>query len=185
MKKSKGKLLIVSGPSGVGKGTMCRELATRREDVFLSISATCRDPRAGEIHGEHYYFITAEKFQNMIGNGDFLEYAHYVSSSYGTPKAPVLNHIENGNNIILEIEVQGGLQVKEIMPEAIMVFVLPPNMHTLKDRLSGRGTETEEQINKRLNRALEELSLINKYEYFIVNDDLEGAVEALDSIINE
>jgi len=180
---SRGLLLVVSGPSGVGKGTVCKYLAEKEPDIFLSVSATSREPRPGEVDGEHYYFITPEKFKEMIADDEFLEYANYVSSSYGTPKKPCFEHLEQGNSVILEIEVQGGTKVKQKYPQTVMIFMVPPDMEILRERLSGRGTETQEIVDKRISRAYEEFEYLDKYDYIVVNDDVEKAAKRIKSII--
>lgn len=174
---------MVSGPSGVGKGTICSYLADKYDDFFLSVSATSRLPRPNEQEGVHYYFKTQEEFDRMIENDELLEYARYVGKSYGTPKAPCMNHIENGENVILEIEVQGGMKVKEKQPDTVMIFVVPPSMEELEDRLRGRGTESEEVIIQRLERARTELLLMKDYDYIVVNKSVEETAEQVRSII--
>ena len=181
--KTKGVMAVVSGPSGVGKGTICSYLADKYDDFFLSVSATSRLPRPNEQEGVHYYFKTQEEFDRMIENDELLEYARYVGKSYGTPKAPCMNHIENGENVILEIEVQGGMKVKEKQPDTVMIFVVPPSMEELEDRLRGRGTESEEVIIQRLERARTELLLMKDYDYIVVNKSVEETAEQVRSII--
>ena len=168
----KGKLLIISGFSGVGKGTVVKYILDNYSDYKISISATTRSPREGEVDGTHYHFLTTEKFEDMIKNNQLLEYANYVGNYYGTPRDFVEKNINEGNNVILDIETQGALQVKKMMPEAVMIFVLPPNADTLKERLVGRQTETMEVINKRLSKAAEETGVIDKYDYFVINDEI-------------
>ncbi len=183
MNGNKGLLLVVSGPSGVGKGTVCKYLAENETDIFLSVSATSRKPREGEVDGQHYYFVTQEKFDSMIENDELLEYAKYISSSYGTPKKPCFERLDKGDSVILEIEVQGGTEVKEKYPETVMIFMVPPTMEILKDRLTGRGTETEEVVEQRIKRAYEEFGYLDKYDYIVVNDDVEKASERIKAII--
>lgn len=170
MIKKKGLLLVVSGPSGTGKGTVCKELIKRNPDFKLSISATTRSPREGEVEGVSYYFLTKEKFSDMIGKGGFLEYAQIYSNFYGTPKGPVMEYLENGDDVILEIEMQGARQVKQMYPEAVLIFVLPPSLEELRRRLISRGTETENQVNERLSTSFEEIKTIKDYDYFVFNE---------------
>lgn len=181
---NKGVIAVVSGPSGVGKGTICTYLTEKYDDFFLSVSATSRSPRPNEVDGVHYHFKTPEEFKKMIDNDEFLEYAGYVDKFYGTPKAPCYENIENGVNAILEIEVQGGMKVKEKEPDTVMIFVVPPSMEELETRLRGRGTETEEIILQRLARAKEELLQMKDYDYIVVNNSVEEAAEQIRNIIN-
>ena len=177
-----GKLIVVSGPSGAGKGTVCRMLIEEVE-AFLSISMTTRDPRPGEINGESYGFISADKFKNMIEAGGFLEYAEVYGHYYGTPKQKVIDKIKEGKDVILEIDISGALQVKELYPDGIFIFILPPSMKELRNRLTKRGAETEDNINIRIAETLKEISYINKYDYCVVNGELNEAVSRLKAII--
>lgn len=182
----KGLLLVISGPSGAGKGTICKVLMNRNEDLKLSVSATTRQPRNGEVEGENYYFLTHDKFNDMISKNEFLEYAQTYSNFYGTPKGPVMESLEKGQDVVLEIEMQGARQVKQIYPEAILIFVLPPTLNELQSRLSNRGTETEEQMHERLSCAFEEIKQIKDYNYFIFNEtnkEVEAAIE-IENIIS-
>lgn len=181
----KGKLLIISGFSGVGKGTVVKYILDNYSNYNISISATTRKPREGEINGVHYHFISTEQFENMIANRELLEYAKYVDNYYGTPKAFVEKKLDEGNNVILEIETQGALQVKEMMPEAVMIFVLPPDADTLKNRLVGRQTETIDVINKRLSKAAEETDVVNKYEYCVINDEVSKCAKRINDITTD
>lgn len=181
---NKGVIAVISGPSGVGKGTICTYLTEKYDDFFLSVSATSRSPRPNEVDGVHYHFKTPEEFKKMIDNDEFLEYAGYVDKFYGTPKAPCYKHIEKGINAILEIEVQGGMKVKEKEPDTVMIFVVPPSMEELESRLRGRGTETEEVILQRLARAKEELLQMKDYDYIVVNNSVEEAAEQIRNILN-
>ena len=181
---SSGFLLVVSGPSGSGKGTVCKKLLERNEDLIFSISATTRRPRVGEVDGVNYFFIDKNKFDEMVDNEEFLEYANVHNNYYGTPKNFVLNEIEKGNIVILEIDVQGALQIKKAYPEGVFVFLLPPSMRELKNRIIKRGTETEKDINIRFKNAFEELKFLDEYDYFVVNDEVLNAVEKIETIIN-
>jgi len=180
---SKGFLLVISGPSGSGKGTVCKKLLEKNEDLIFSISATTRKPRVGEIDGVNYFFIDKNKFNKMVDNEEFLEYANVHNNHYGTPKKFVLSEIEKGNIVILEIDVQGALQIKKSYPEGVFVFLLPPSMKELKNRIVKRGTETEKDINIRFKNAFEELKFLNEYDYFVVNDKVLDAVEKIETII--
>lgn len=180
---NKGLLLVVSGPSGVGKGTICKEYLNTYDDCALSVSATTRAPRNGEIDGESYFFLSQDEFKKKIEEGGFLEHAVFCDNYYGTPKDAVLNMLDSGKNVILEIEVQGALQVRSHYPEAVFIFVIPPSMETLEERLRGRGTEVDDVISKRLERAKAEFKFIEKYNYVLENDTVENAVKRLHSII--
>lgn len=180
---TKGSLFIISGPSGTGKGTVCKELV-KHDNIFLSISATTRDKRLGEVDGETYFYISKEKFLSMIENGKMLEFAEYRGNYYGTPKEAVEKMLEQGKNVILEIEAQGALKVKEKMPEAVMIFIVPPSIKELRDRLSKRGREDTEEIEKRINTAKWEFSQCPKYNYVLVNDNLETCVKNTLDIID-
>lgn len=179
----KGLLLVVSGPSGVGKGTICKEYLNTYDDCALSVSATTRAPRNGEVDGESYFFLSRDEFKKKIDEGGFLEHAVFCDNYYGTPKDAVLNMLDSGKNVILEIEVQGALQVRSHYPEAVFVFVIPPSMETLEERLRGRGTEADDVISKRLDRAKAEFKFIEKYNYILENDTVENAVKRFHSII--
>ena len=179
----KGLLLVVSGPSGVGKGTICKEYLSKYDDCALSVSATTRAPREGEVDGVSYFFLSHDEFRKKIDAGGFLEHAVFCDNYYGTPKDAVMEKLDEGKNVILEIEVQGALQVRSHYPEAVFVFVIPPSMEELENRLRGRGTETDDVIAKRLERAKAEFKYIEKYNYTLTNDTVENAVCVLHSII--
>ena len=182
MLNRKGLLLVVSGPSGAGKGTICKALLNKNDQIKLSVSATTRKPRNGEVHGVNYFFIEKEEFAKMIENGEFLEYAQIYDNFYGTPKAAIIECLEKGQDVILEIEMQGARQIKEVYPEGVFIFVLPPSLEELKSRIVGRGTETQEEIEKRFSCAFEEINQIVNYDYFIVNEDIEKSVSDVEAI---
>ena len=176
-------LLAVSGPSGVGKGTMVKTLISRRADVVESVSCTTRAPREGEIHGKHYFFLSKEEFERRIAEDDFLEYDEHFGNYYGTPKSFVRETLKS-KSVIMEIDVVGALNAKKSFPECVLVMVVPPSVAELKRRLSGRGSETEAQIENRLARMEYELSHKDEYDHIIVNDDLEKAIAELSKIID-
>ena len=176
-------LLAVSGPSGVGKGTIVKTIINRRADVVESVSCTTRPPREGEVHGKHYFFLSKEEFERRIAEDDFLEYNEHFGNYYGTPKSFVKEALKD-KSVIMEIEVVGALNAKKAFPECLLVMVVPPSVEELKKRLTGRGSETEEQIEKRLARMNDELSHKDQYDYVIVNDDLETAIADLCKIID-
>lgn len=178
----KGTLYIFTGPSGTGKGTMLRHVLDHDKDLFLSISATTREPRVGEVDGEHYFFLSKEEFEAKAEAGEFLECAEYVGNYYGTLEAPVQKQLDMGRDVILEIEVQGALQVSKARHDAVMIFVAPPNFEELARRLKARATEKEEVVQARLQTALNELSHQNEFDYIIVNEDLEQAIKDLEAI---
>ncbi len=178
-----GILAVVSGFSGAGKGTLMKELLSRYDNYALSISATTRSPRDGEVHGREYFFVTDEEFDRMIREEELLEYARYVKHSYGTPKSYVLEQMQAGKDVILEIEIQGALKVKEKFPDTLLLFVSAPDAAELRRRLTGRGSESEEVIRERLARAKEEAEGMDRYDYLLINDDLDACVEEMHRII--
>lgn len=179
----KGLLILISGPSGTGKGTVCDLLRQKHPEISYSISATTRQPRRGEQDGVNYYFYTKEKFQEMIDQGQLLEWAEVYGNFYGTPKQKVLDRLEAGEDILLEIDTQGALNVMKVMPEGLFIFLLPPSLEELAARLKGRGTETEESLHRRLGAAVDEIKLATKYRYVVVNDKVEDAQETIAKII--
>ena len=179
----KGKLFVLSGPSGAGKSTVIREATAGRDDICFSVSVTTRKPRPGEVDGREYFFVDPKDFDRMIEDGELLEYAEYVANFYGTPRSYVQQKLDEGKNVILDIEVQGARQVHEKMKEAVMIFVIPPSMEELKRRLVSRGTETDRAIEARLIRAAQEYSEAEFYDYIIINDDVETAAKEFSSII--
>ena len=180
---SRGVLTIVSGFSGVGKGTLINKLLEKYDNYALSVSATTRSMRPGEKEGKSYFFMSVDEFENKIHQNELLEYAKYVDNYYGTPRKYVEEMLENGKDVLLEIEIQGARQVKKLMPEALTIFVMPPSAATLKQRLVGRNTESSDVINERLKRAVIESQGIEEYDCILVNDNLEKSVERLNDII--
>ena len=180
----KGLLLMISAPSGGGKGTILKELFAQEENLRLSVSATTRQPRPGEENGKQYFFLSREEFETKIQTGQMLEYAEYVGNYYGTPREPVERWMDQGRDVVLEIEVKGGAQVKKLMPECVSIFILPPSMQVLEKRLRGRGTEEEATIQQRLAKAREEIPHAKEYDYVVFNDRLEDAVSDLRAIIH-
>ena len=181
--ENKGTLLVLSGPSGVGKSTVLRKLMDGREDMCFSVSATTRSPRPGEEDGVDYFFVSRERFQRMIEEEALLEHAEFVGNCYGTPKSQVLERLEQGITVVLDIEVQGAAQVKARMPDALTVFLAPPSLEELERRLRGRGTETEEKILSRLETARKELLLAPRYDFTVINDDPDRAAGELAEIL--
>ena len=176
----KGKLVLYSGASGVGKGTILGEAMRRNPRLRLSVSNTTRKPREGETNGEHYNFVSREEFEDLISRGGYLEYAEYCGNLYGTPKQQVEELLEQGYDVLLEIEVQGGLQIMEQYPDVLSIFILPPSMSELESRLRNRGTEDEQTVQKRMEQAKTEMTMQNRYRHRVVNDDLETAVNEVE-----
>ncbi|WP_214762062.1 guanylate kinase [Exiguobacterium sp. s146] len=182
--KERGLLIVLSGPSGVGKGTVCRVLREEENNnLQYSVSATTRKPREGEVEGVHYFFKTREQFEHMIEHKQLLEHAEFVGNYYGTPVEWVRETLESGKDVILEIEVQGAFQVKERFPEAVFLFLAPPSLQELRNRLVGRGTESEDVIKQRLLVAREEIELMDAYDYVVTNDEVDKAIDRIKAIV--
>ena len=181
--KDKGKLFVISGPSGAGKSTVVFKAIEDRDDMCFSVSVTTRKPRPGEVDGKEYFFVDLKRFDEMVANDELLEHAMYVANSYGTPRAYVQEKLDEGKNVILDIEVQGARQINEKMPEAVKIFIIPPSMAELERRLRGRGTDTDRAIEARLIRARQEYGEADFYDYIIINDDAEKAAKELAAII--
>ena len=182
--KEKGKLIVISGPSGAGKSTVVFNAMGDRNDCCFSTSVTTRDPRPGEVDGREYFFVDNAEFDRMVENDELLEHAEYVEHKYGTPRNYVVNKLNDGANVILDIEVQGARQVKAKMPEAVTIFIVPPSLTELERRLTNRGTETEETVRARLERARQEYQEADFYDYIIINEEYEKAADELSAIIN-
>lgn len=180
---TKGKCFIISGPSGVGKSTVLHALMEKRENVYFSVSATTRDPRPGEEDGVHYHFLDVDTFRQWIANDEFLEYAEFVGNFYGTPRRFVDEAMERGEDVILDIEVQGAIQVTSKRPDAVRIFIAPPSWAELERRLTDRGTDSPDKIQKRLLRAKVEFQTAHTYDYFVINNTVEEAVEELNAIM--
>lgn len=180
---SRGLLIVISGPSGTGKGAVLKKLFKRRSGLYYSISATTRAPRPGEVDGVNYYFLETAQFERQVSSGEMLEYAKYCGNYYGTPRAAVEKRLGAGEDVVLEIEVQGAESVKKTCPDCVSVFILPPSCEELERRLRGRGTESDTVIRRRLNTALEEISRAPGYDYIVINDEVEAAAERINSII--
>ena len=180
---NRGVLAVISGFSGAGKGTLMNALLEKYESYALSVSVTTRNPREGEQEGREYFFRSQEEFDRMAEQGELLEYARYVNHSYGTPKSYVMKNLEEGKNVLLEIEIQGALQVREKFPEAVLIFVTPPSADELERRLTGRGTEDAETVTNRLKRAVQEAEGMEQYDYLLVNDEIDRCAEEMHGII--
>ena len=182
-KLKKGCLIIFSGPSGAGKDTILNKIMGEKENLKLSVSHTTRPPREGEVNGKNYYFVSRQEFMKMVENGEMLEYAIYCENYYGTSAVKVKDELEKGNDVILEIEVQGAEQVMKKVPEALSIFILPPSLAELKRRLKTRGTDSDEVINRRVEEAEKEIALAHNYDYVIINDDIEKSAKKVLKII--
>ena len=180
---SKGGIFIISGPSGSGKDTLLVELFKKRPEILFSISSITRPMRVGEVEGEKYNFISREKFEDMVKNDMLLEYNIYAGNYYGTPKAPVIDAAEKGKDIMIEVDVNGAANIRKKLPEAVSIFIMPPSYNELRNRLSGRGTETPEVIDKRMEIAISEIKRAAEYDYIVVNDDIDTAVDDIISVI--
>lgn len=180
----RGILIVISGPSAAGKGTVCREVLNyTEENLELSISATTRKPRAGEVEGVNYFFKSREEFVRMIESNDFIEYAQVYDNYYGTPKKYVMDKLEEGKNVILEIDVQGAKKVKDSIKDSVLIFIMPPSFEELRKRIKGRGTESVQDIDKRMSKAYDEICHIKDYDYVVVNDDVKKAAEKIICIL--
>ena len=178
-----GLLVVVSGPSGTGKGTVLNSIRQQEKNIKFSVSATTREPRSGEVDGVNYFFKTNEEFEAMIKNGELIEWVKYCDNYYGTPKKYIEDTIKSGYDCLLEIEVEGALNIKKIYPDCVSIFILPPSFDELRRRIESRGTEKPEVIGKRMEKALKEINYVDKYDYVVVNDDIEEAVNSIRYIL--
>lgn len=181
--RAKGLLLVVSGPSGAGKSTVCKRLRADMPEIALSVSVTTRQPRNSEREGVNYFFRTPDEFRSMLGHGELLEHAHVYGNDYGTPARYVFDRMDEGRDVLLEIEMQGALQVKKSFPDGVFIFVVPPSMKELKDRITKRNSETPESLLRRFRSAYEELGYLDEYHYLVLNEDVDSAVARIKSII--
>ena len=181
---SRGNIYIISGPSGSGKDTILKEVLKIRSDVFFSISHITRNMRVGEVEGEKYHFISREEFEEQLAKNAFLEYNEYSGNYYGTPKAPIEEHLSKGDDVVIECDVNGASALRDILTDVTSIFIMPPSFEILRKRLVGRGTETTEQVERRMNEALNEICRADEYDYIVVNDDLESAVEDFLTVLN-
>ena len=184
MNKKKGILIVLSGPSGTGKGTVGKGMRGKNKNVYFSVSATTRKPRNNEVDGKDYYFMSRDEINDIIDSGNMLEHAQYCGNIYGTPKKAIIDQLNKGKDVLLDIDVQGGAQVKEKMPDCISIFLLPPSLKVLEQRLRDRKTDSEENIKKRLKAAVKELDQVKNYDYLVVNDDLDSCVDDILHILN-
>ncbi len=182
--QSHGRLIVLTGPSGVGKGTLMRSLLERHPELYYSVSATTRSPRPGEIDGKHYHFIDRSKFEKLVARGEFLEWAEFAGNYYGTPRQAVINQINSGKSVVLEIELDGARQIRNSFEDAFSIFILPPSMTELEKRIRGRGQDPEDAIARRLHRAQEEINAANEFDLQIVNDDFEAALSSIEAALN-
>ncbi|BAT56295.1 guanylate kinase [Nostoc sp. NIES-3756] len=178
-----GKLIVLTGPSGVGKGTLMRSLLQRHPELYYSVSATTRAPRPGEVDGKNYYFISRSKFEQLVAQGEFLESAEFAGNYYGTPREAVLHQVQSGKLVVLEIELEGARQIRTSFPQALNIFILPPSFEELERRIRGRGQDSEEAIARRLQRAKEEIQAADEFDIQIVNDDFETALSAIETAL--
>ncbi|BCL36840.1 guanylate kinase [Nostoc sp. MS1] len=178
-----GKLIVLTGPSGVGKGTLMRSLLQRHPELYYSVSATTRAPRPGEVDGKNYYFISRSKFEQLVAQGEFLESAEFAGNYYGTPREAVLNQVQSGKLVVLEIELEGARQIRASFPQALSIFILPPSFEELERRIRERGQDSQEAIARRLKRAKEEIQAAEEFDIQIVNDDFEAAVNAIETAL--
>jgi guanylate kinase len=180
---SLGKLIVLTGPSGVGKGTLMQKLLQKHPELYYSVSVTTRSPRPGEVNGKNYYFTTRSKFEQLVAQGEFLEWAEFAGNYYGTPRASVIEQIQSGLLVVLEIELEGARQIRASYPNALSIFILPPSFSELEKRIRGRGQDSEESISRRLNRAQEEIKAADEFDLQIVNDDFETALNQIELVL--
>jgi len=178
-----GKLIVLTGPSGVGKGTLLRSLLQRHPELYFSVSVTTRPPRAGEIAGQHYYFVSRSQFEQMAARGELLEWAEFAGNYYGTPRQPVLEQIRRGKSVVLEIELVGARQIRQTFPEALQIFIMPPSLAELERRIRSRAQDSEAAIAQRLARAREEINAVREFDLQVINDDLEAALSAIEAAL--